>query len=451
MSTECPLVPKGHNLNGADVDPLSDGEDYSYRIDEDGDEGLAPRVGGKTITKTGAKKQAQAQAQAPQAQAPAPVAVRPPSNGRAKHNQAMTRLLPRDRNLAWFADLEQPETMFNMINFVKPFHTEITVYATDKRRTVVTKNGDELVTGFRGLCIDAIDTTHVCMTIARLSANVCIDYKAGSDMDAVPGPLEADEAAVTVDIKTLHTVLKDVKANETMVMFVEENKSDLSVAVSDAGGETSSENLKTKTAPEIHEIMGELTFAFELSVPLNPLKTFIRRAGDLKADVVRITFHEIRDERGASEVRVLCLYAEGEDADMFRVLPVGTVKDLKDLADEDDDTAEDDAELGTEIFRQIEKVATLKGRSRSMHLLKTDDKVKIPVWPTDLAQHKELYNATFAHKYLHEMISQLCGTSQLSMFLGDSTTPLLMRFDLGKSDSYVAFALAARMEEEDEQ
>lgn len=425
MAATLPPIPMYGNLNGPEEEEESDENPENFSEDEDQTQTQTPTP---VTTQTKSKPQAH-------------LAANP---ARSKHNQAMSRLLPQATNLAWFVDLEQPETMCNMVHFVKPFHDQITIYATDKRRLVKTRSGEEVVAGFRGLCIDAMDTSHVCMTIARLSAAVCIDYEAGSDMDALPSALAADEAAVTVDMNTLFTVLKDVKANETMVMYMEENSSRLSVAVSDAGGETCSENLQTKPTPESHDIMGELEYEYELSVPLNPLKTFIRRAGDLKADVIKITFHEI-----TPEVRVMCFYAEGDDADMFRVLPVGNVKDLKDLANEDDDDAEGGGEMGTEIFREIEKVATLKGVTRSIHIMTPDDKVKIPVRPEDLKKHKLLYSSSFAHRYLNLMISPLSGAAQLSMFLGESTTPLLMRFDLGKSDSYVAFALAARLDEDD--
>ena len=377
---------------------------------------------------------------------PAKKPAGPPS--KTQHEKTLDRLLPSNVPLTWFVDLEQPETLHNMVSYVKPFVQKLTMYATDRRRYVTDRHGNQVVTGFRGIAIDAVDDLKVCMTIARLSARVCLDYRPGDDMDAVPGEDDANEAVVTVDTKTLLSTLKDARANETMVMFMDTESSKLSIAVTDSSGETSSQTLVTMESPDEHSVMDTMTYKYELSVPLNPVKSFVRRALDLKGTVLAISLYTV-----TQDVRVLCLSCKGQDADIFRVLPLGNVKDLGDTAEEEggDGAEEDGSEV--ENATSSEKVASLKGEFRSTLMVHTDDRVKIPVRPSDLDPRNCLYSGAFALKYLNNMISPLSGTSQLSLFLpedGDAGSPLILRFDLGKNDSYVAYCLAGRVVDEDE-
>jgi hypothetical protein len=371
-----------------------------------------------------------------------------PAAGPSHHDRLLGRLLPPDKPLTWVMDLEQPEALYNMVNFVKPFVTSLTMYATDKRQVVVGKGGERVVTGFRGIAIDAVDASNVCMTIARLSARVCLSFQPGGDIDAVPDEKAPAEAAVTVETKTLLSMLKDVKANETMVMHMVEDSSDLSIAVTDASGETSSLNMRTMESPVDHGVMDDLTYQYELAVPLTALKSFVRRSNDLKAEALTISLYEV-----TQGVRVLCLLASGTDADIFKVLPLGDVKTLggggtAGAEASGPPSAEDAA--NSKGLSTAERVAALRGSLRS-EMLRLDERVKIPVRPTDLDPRRMKYRGAFSLKYLYNMITPLAGSSQLSLFLPgdyDPTAPLLMRFDLGRCDSYVAFVLAARVDEE---
>jgi hypothetical protein len=435
--------------------------DEEIEVDED-DGGLCPAVRTKPVlinantnTSSKAKKTADAMEDEDYERKPEGGVYKHVTNIVTRHNQALRHLLPQDKRLTWAADLDQPEIMANMVRFVAPFHSELTMFVTDRRRM----NKDGSVSGFRGVCVDAMDANRVSMTIARVEAKVRVDLDPGEDLDKLPSGMAADEASVTVDVRTLGTVLRDVRANETMVMYVEEDSCDLSIAVTDSSGETNSETLRTKSSLERHKVMNDLKFSFELSVPLNPLKNFTRRAGDIKATSVRITYHEITSD---TSIRVLCLYAEGDDATMFKVIPVSDTQDLDDLHPEDDEdgtgngtgngiaSAQDTNEDETDPSAMI---AALKAASRSSVMLPGEHKAMLPVKSKDLQdarRYRKLYSSSFSVKYLHNMISQLCGSSQLTLFLG-ADSPLLMRFDLGKRNSYVAFALAARVDEEEEE
>jgi hypothetical protein len=440
-----------------EADAESEDSDEEIEVDED-DGGLCPAVRTKpalinanTNPSSKAKKTADGMEDEDYERKPEGGGYKHVTNIVTRHNQALRHLLPQDKRLTWAADLDQPEIMANMVRFVAPFHSELTMFVTDRRRM----NKDGSVSGFRGVCVDAMDANHVSMTIARVEAKVRVDLDPGEDLDKLPSGMAADEASVTVDVRTLGTVLRDVRANETMVMYVEEDSCDLSIAVTDSSGETNSETLRTKSSLERHKVMNDLKFSFELSVPLNPLKNFTRRAGDIKATSVRITYHEIASD---TSIRVLCLYAEGDDATMFKVIPVSDTQDLDDLHPEDDDdgtgnglvSAQDTNEDDTDTSAMI---AALKAASRSSVMLPGEHKAMLPVKSKDLQdarRYRKLYSSSFSVKYLHNMISQLCGSSQLTLFLG-ADSPLLMRFDLGKRNSYVAFALAARVDEEEEE
>ena len=238
------------------------------------------------------------------------------------------RLLPQEPNkLQWSVIVETPETFTNMVTFLQKLHKEITLFPTDRRRAVkdaagndvVDKDGKVVTTGFRGFAVDAMDPAKCLMTVARLTDRVSMNPLTASKehLDALPSTAARPEYSVTVETKTLHTMIRDVKAHESLVIYSTIEGSDMSIATSDSSSESLNQNIRTRMSPTDHQTIGMLEYKYELSVPLDRMKTFIRRATELHATEVTLS---LRSLTPSMWVFIVC--AEGEDGDMCRCLPI---------------------------------------------------------------------------------------------------------------------------------
>jgi hypothetical protein len=402
------------------------------------------------------------------------------------------RLLPQEPNaLLWSVVVQTPETFSNMISFLR-MHDEITLFPTDRRRAVkdaagndvVDKDGKVVTTGFRGFAVDAMDPAKCLMTVARLTDRVSMNPLTASEehLDALPSTSARPEYSVTVETKTLQTMCRDVKAHESFVIYSTIEGSDMSIATSDSSSESLNQNIRTRMSPTDHQTIGMLEYKYELSVPLDRMKTFIRRATELHATEVTLS---LRSLTPSMWVFIVC--AEGEDGDMCRCLPIPhvtevrcgerthaaqTVGDADADADADADTDADAAvaaasrkQYEEDRQKRISAQAVVSTNNADMigamhapnhaFLCASDSVVlnsDIPVRTKELENLSLLYTGKFSTKYLSDMVKPLSGDTQLTLFVGasegdDADAPLVMRFDLGKPDSYVAYVLAPKIPE----
>lgn len=375
-----------------------------------------------------------------------------------------TSLLP-DVDLEWSVIIEQPESFVNMIRLLKHLHMKVTLRPTDKRRLVgKTKDGDDIIVGFRGIAIDAADSGGICLSVARLSDPVTLyPPKTNSDgvrvMDALPSVEDTDECTVTVNIKTLLTLLKNVKANETLAMFaLRDEVSYIKLAIADSMGDLTVQTLKALDSPLPDKLEERLVYKYELSVPLDKFKAFVRTAKDLGA--VNLSFKLAEDKK---KTRLLVLRAEGDDATTLKALVINNVRDLPiggnqvlEVATGDDN---DDESGGGGVGDTIsssdadhDKIAAIQGAEKGVS--KSTDP-EYPLTEADIVGLSTLYNGTFSTKFLDDTVTNMMGTTQLTLFMYNATdvspygsySPIIMRFDLGKTDSYVAFVLGARSDD----
>lgn len=357
-------------------------------------------------------------------------------------------LLPDTSTLAWSTVLAQPESLANMIAFVKPLHKDVTLFPSNMKTLI--PDGSYAGRGFRGIAIDAIDDSHVCMTIARLECDVLIHDKT-----------QKNECAVTVPSKILTSMLSDVRGYQNMVMYESTTSTDVCIAVSDTSGETHFQRLKTLANPKRHKRLRGLCYSYELSVPIDRIKNLVRKADDVGAESLWFRLRSV-----SPTMRVLCISGVGDAGHVTRNIPMhhvevlekSTVKSTEDMGETAPRTgpvAEDEAvavpvapvpATATEERNMGDLVAELSAPQKSQAL---NDDAGIPVQEDKLSKLPVLYEGEFAVKYLACMVKKLLGSSQVSLFL-EEDQPLIMRFCLGKTEaSYVAFVLAARTAEED--
>ncbi len=380
-----------------------------------------------------------------------------------------TALLP-DEELEWSAIIDQPESFVNMIRLLKHLHQQVTLWPTDNRRLVgKTKDGDDAIVGFRGIAIDATDAANICLTIARLSDRVTLNPPKPKDgvreMDALPSVEEDNECSVTVNIKTLLTLLKNVKANETLAMFaLKDDGSHVKLAIADSMGVLTVQTLKALDS-SVHEKLEErLVYKYELSVPLDTFKAFVRTAKEIGATNLRFKLAEDK-----KKTRLLVLLAEGDDATSLKALIINNVRDLPIGGNQVLDSAADDegaaggaggGDGGPGVQDTItttenaahDKIAAIQAAEKGVSNSSDPD---IPLTEADIAGLCTLYNGTFSTKFLDDTVTNMMGTTQLTLFMYNATddspygsdSPIIMRFDLGKTDSYVAFVLGARSED----
>jgi hypothetical protein len=371
-------------------------------------------------------------------------------------------------------------------------------------QSVKDKQGNDVIVGFRGIAVDAMDQAKCLMTVARVADRVSMEPASAlaEDLDRLPSAASPPEYSVTVETKTLYTMIRDVKGHESLALFSEIAGSDMSIATSDASSESLNQTIRTRMSPSDHLTIAVLRYKYELSVPLDRIKTFIRRATELHAIQVTLSLRSV-----TPTMWVFIVQAEGEDGDMVRSLPIPHVSELpcggrqsaasssRGDADpeDDDDAAENDGMPSLEtssaaagpgsgsMSARDKYVADRKRRLESyasegdptnnadmigaMHapnhafLCATDDvsaegaSESIPVRLKDLLDLKLLYRGVFSTKYLSDMVKPLSGDSQLTLFVGakdsaDADAPLVMRFDLGKPDSYVAYILAPKIDDD---
>ena len=415
------------------------------------------------------------------------------------------RLLPQAPNvMQWSVIVQTPQTFTNMIMFLKSLHSEVTLFPTDRRRVLIgpdgnavkDKQGKDVIVGFRGIAVDAMDQAKCLMTVARVADRVSMEPASAlaEDLDRLPTSASPPEFSVTVETSTLHTMIRDVKGHESLALYSEIAGSDMSIATSDASSESLNQTIRTRMSPSDHLTIAVLRYKYELSVPLDRIKTFIRRATDLHAIQVTLSLRSV-----TPTMWVFIVEAEGEDGGMVRSLPIPHVNelpcggrqsaasssrgdaDIEDEGVEGVNESENDAVAGgsttargkyeAERKRRLELYANEGDPTNNadmigvMHapnhafLCATDDlpaagaSESIPVRLKDLLDLKLLYRGVFSTKYLSDMVKPLSGDSQLTLFLGakdsvDADAPLVMRFDLGKPESYVAYILAPKIDDD---
>lgn len=82
-----------------------------------------------------------------------------------------------------------------------------------------------------------------------------------------------------------------------------------------------------------------------------------------------------------------------------------------------------------------------------------DSTVDMPMQQDKLRSLPLLFRGMYGVQVLMNVIRSLAGNSQVTMFVGSKTgakTPLVMRFDLGKADSFAAFVVAEMRDEDGE-
>ena len=437
--------------------------------------------------------------------------------GKGKKANVEGKTLPAERLLSdkknsmqWSVIVETPETFANMVGFLKSLHTEITLFPTDRRRlardadgnVIVDEKGNPRVVGFRGFAVDAMDPAQCLMTVARLTDRVSMNPASNSpeDLDRLPSVSARPEYSVTVETKTLHTMVRDVKAYESLAIYSEVDGCDMSIATSDASSESLNQQIRTRMSPSEHQTIGVLKYKYELSVPLDRMKTFVRRATELQATQVTLYLRSFTDT-----MWLFVVEADGEDGNMVRSLPIPHVMELP-CGERKRSQVTGDAEAEVEAETEAdgvgvaeaaaavedsgvsngetsktprekyhadreERIRAVKDRADlsnnadmigAMHapnyafLCASDNVVvngTIPVRRKDFETLTLLYKGVFSTKYLSAMVKPLSGDSQLTLFLGgkegeDADAPMVMRFDLGKTDSYVAYVLASKIDDD---
>jgi hypothetical protein len=367
--------------------------------------------------------------------------------GQRTHTQLL-RLLPRNKALRWCLLVEAPASMLAMVQFVKAFNKQLTIYLTDDRREVPGQG----VTGFRGLAIDAVDSALVCMTIARLSCTVVNSPMKGfsgtaEEIAALPPVTSVDEKSVTVSTSDLLTLLKDIRANQTMVIYQEEDAVGITIGVADVSGEGREMCMSTLDPVGEHNTLRNVTYTYQVSVPLETLRRFCRTVSTLGGSEVRLEYRKI-----SSTERALCLQSQCPSVpNLFEVIPMTIVPDLPGAGS---------AEL-SETTTAAERVASLKGVHRAESTLYDggdpgfggEGPSHPPARSASMKRYDRLHGASYSVKYLLEILAPLVGNAQVSMFLRgveNPDAPLLLRVPLGKCDSFVAWALAPKLERDGE-
>lgn len=370
----------------------------------------------------------------------------------------MTRVTPAGQRLKWFMECVQPEAFANMIGFCRALNPDLTIYLTDQRRKVDLPDGTNAVVGFRGVAVDAIDPGRVCMTIARLAEAVVLSPEPGAGVDDLPSA--PSEVPVRFDTKTLHAMVKEVRANEHLLFYQVKGAPTVTISTTEAGGECAISHVRTLSDPGNHDTLNDLCYKYQLTVPLGTVKLFLRRAEEIRADSVKITYCQAPDtgavsEEGVSIVqRLLCLEARGDICETVRVLPVKIVSSVSgsgsgSVTGTGAGTGSDEPEMSA-YASVSERIATLKAQDQSRSY---NDQQVVSLTAEDIVKLEKLHSSTYGLPIISSVIKPLSGDTLLTVFLSgnisnpEDTSPLLLRFELGKPESYVAFAIAARLPE----
>lgn len=357
------------------------------------------------------------------------------------------QLLPRLSELKWVAVVSRADSLLDMASYLKPLNPVITLYPTDHRKLVkeADEDGPAVYTGFRGIAIDAMDASVVCMTVARLAEQVCLNPKTG-DLDALPEAYEPREVSVMVNTDLLVSLLSDIPSSDTVALYVTEAAQHLLFVVNcDSEGQLLTQNLAILGGAPAHDSIKGMKFRYEMLLPLARIKNTVKRACKIKADALVLSMYERPDGS-----LVLTMEADGEGASVFQPVQVAFVKDI----DGDSKSSEGSADAAG-ATHSMETYARLKGTLPQLH----PADASAPILQTNIEQLRRVYRGNYSVKFLKSMLAPIGQQSMLNLFLSSydeknpenrwpNGTPLLMRFDLHKYESFVTYVLASMMDHE---
>tara|TARA_B100000787_G_C16176739_1_gene289451 strand:+ start:258 stop:1178 length:921 start_codon:yes stop_codon:yes gene_type:complete len=242
---------------------------------------------------------------------------------------------------------------------------------------------------FEGIHIECIDSKHVCLIVARLSANVSYC---------------SDDTTFCVDTTTFNTCLKAVQPHFSLTMKNNQNSADIQMCAYES---ISNNYFTTFNVPTlVHDSdsvkLTDLDYEYTIEMDLNTLRNIVKNTLALKGNKINLTI-EVPKETMSYNYTVFTITTDG----------AATQK------------------------HQFHSVT--ENRQGSTCVIRTEEGgVDIP----EVEKFEKKYDGDFSASYLSSFLKSM-ERQVISMRLSEGK-PLILNYPLGTEASYICFVLASK-------